>query len=377
MATAKQLDDITECSICTEVYTDPRVLPCVHTYCLKCIEGWSKDKQRGDKLACPLCRKELTLPSNGVSDLPKNFFVTNFLQMKELSSVETKTSFCEACSGDGESESEIQNVASVYCIECQLKLCKMCERGHKTIKSTQSHKLVTIGEIINVETLPMPPTYCDQHTDENLKIYCLDCKSAICMMCYIKSHNGHKCSDVNEVTEEFRKQMTNDVDNLAAGHEKCKEMLEKLDKEREDLSEQITKTGIRISEKTEQLKQMIDDHKEKLMNELSSMKQKRMKEIESLREEIERQLLSMESYKKYVDEVRQKGTACDIARAASSLHDRADELLKFDVIDRTLTDLGHADVTFTSSNFITNEVNKTLGELHLNAVITGELISVY
>jgi len=38
---------------------------------------------------------------------------------------------------------------------------------------------------------------------------------------------------------------------------------------------------------------------------LSSMKQKRMKEIESLREEIERQLLSMESYKKYVDEVRQ------------------------------------------------------------------------
>jgi len=66
------------------------------------------------------------------------------------------------------------------------------------------------------------------------------------------------------------------------------------------------------------------------MNELSSMKQKRMKEIESLREEIERRLLWMESYKKYVDEVRQKGTACDIARAASGLHDRADELLMLD-----------------------------------------------
>jgi len=29
MATAKPLDDIMECSICKEVYTDPRVLPCV------------------------------------------------------------------------------------------------------------------------------------------------------------------------------------------------------------------------------------------------------------------------------------------------------------------------------------------------------------
>jgi len=99
-----------------------------------------------------------------------------------------------------------------------------------------------------------------------------------------------------------------------------------------------------------------------------------MKEIESLREEIERQLLSMESYKKYVDEVRQKGTACNTARAASGLHDRADELLKFDVIERTLADLGHADVKFTSSNYVIDNVNKTLGHLRLNASKTGESI---
>ena len=375
MATAKQLDDITECPICTEVYTDPRVLPCVHTYCLKCIEAWSKDKQPGDKLACPLCRKEFTLPSNGVSDLPKNFFVANFLQMKELSSVESKTSRCEACSGGEESESEVQNVASVYCVECQVKLCHNCERAHKMLKLTRSHKLFDIGDKVSVETLYklMPPSYCDQHKDESVKIYCFDCKSAICMMCYIELHNSHKCSDINKV-DDFRKQMTSDVDNVAAGVEKCREMLEGLEKEKNKFVEQVTKIGIEISEKAEQLKQVIDDHKEKLMNELSSMKQKRMKEIESLREEIERQLLSMESYKKYVDEVRQKGTACDIARAASGLHDRADELLMFDVIERTLADLGHADVTFTSSNFVIDDVNKTLGQLRLSAVKGGELI---
>jgi len=119
---------------------------------------------------------------------------------------------------------------------------------------------------------------------------------------------------------------------------------------------------------------MIDAHREKLMNEMSSMEQKRMKEIESLREEIERQLLSMESYKKYVDEVRRKGTACDIARAASSLHNRADELLMFDVIEHTLADLGHADVKFTSSNSMTDDVNKTLGHLRLHVAKRGKSI---
>ena len=117
MATAKQLDTLTECSICTETYTDPRVLPCVHTYCLECIREWSKDKQPGDQLACPLCRKEFTLPENGVEDLPKNFFVTNLLQMKELSSGEGNTSVCDACSSDGATE---MKTATVYCLECCL-----------------------------------------------------------------------------------------------------------------------------------------------------------------------------------------------------------------------------------------------------------------
>ena len=161
MATAKQLDDITSCPICTEVYTDPRSLPCVHTYCLKCIREYSKDKQPGDKLACPLCRKEFTLPGNGVDDLPKNFFVTNFLEMKQLtsvskiadefqeqmanewSSVESKMSGCEACSGSGEATE--MKAATVYCVECQQKLCQDCEDYHKKFKVTSCHEIVELN----------------------------------------------------------------------------------------------------------------------------------------------------------------------------------------------------------------------------------------
>ena len=368
MATAKQLNDVMECPICTEVFTDPRVLPCVHTYCLKCIKAW-RDKQSGDKLACPVCRKEFTLPSSGVEGLPKNFYVANFVQMKELSIAESTTRLCEACSGDEESESECQNVASVYCVECQMKLCKSCERGHKMIKFTCAHKLIQIGEHIDADILykSMPPASCDQHKDENLKIYCFQCKLAICVLCYIELHNNHRCSDINKVEDDFQKQMAVDVDSIAAGVDKCREMWESVEKEKSEFVEQVEEAGVEISEKAEQLKRMIDDHREKLMSELSLMKQKRTKEIESVHEEIERQLLSMESYKKYVDEVRQKGTACDIARAASDLHNRAEELLKFDAIERTLDDLGHVDVMFASSDSFVDDVVKTLGQLNLKS----------
>jgi len=150
-------------------------------------------------------------------------------------------------------------------------------------------------------------------------------------------------------------------------------MLESLEKKKKDFIGQVEKTGVEISEKVEQLKRMIDDHKEKLLsNELSSVKQNSVKEFESLREKIERQMMSMESYKKNVDEVRQKGTACDVARAASGLHDRAQEMLMFDVIERSLAELGHADVTFTSSNFVVDDVNKTLGHVRLNSVKSGK-----
>jgi len=380
MATAKQLDELTECPICTDVYTDPRVLSCGHTICLKCIRKYIEEKESNEEEpVCPMCRTKFALPSNGVGDLPKNFFVNNFLQMKELSmSVETKKTPCEACGGgDDRNESEVQNIASVYCVECQMKLCQICERSHKAVKLTSSHKLIKIGDNISVGTIlqSMPPRYCNQHADESIKIYCLLCKCAICIMCYVELHNGHQCSDVNKVESEFRKQMGGDVEQVTTGVEKCKGMLQNLEKEKNEFIEKLAKTGSEIGEKAEQLKRMIDRHEEKLINQLSSMKQKRMKEIESLREETERRMVSMESYNKYVDELRQKGTAYDVASAASGLHDRAEELLKFDVIERSLADLGDVVVTFLSLNYVIDDVRKTLGQVSSEVVKARKLHS--
>ena len=30
------------CPVCTNVYTDPKHLPCLHTFCLQCLKHWHK-----------------------------------------------------------------------------------------------------------------------------------------------------------------------------------------------------------------------------------------------------------------------------------------------------------------------------------------------
>jgi len=67
-------------------------------------------------------------------------------------------------------------------------------------------------------------------------------------VCFIKSHNGHKCSAIGEVVGDFRKKMTGDVDDIAAGIKKCRKILGCAEKERNDFIEQVSKTGIEIGE---------------------------------------------------------------------------------------------------------------------------------
>jgi len=111
-----------------QVYTDPRVLPCGHTFCRQCIGAIGI-------LVCPLCREGFRLTANGVGDLPKNFALLELLETKEL------PSGCEACSGD------VVKAATIYCVQCEQKLCRDCEEYHKKFSVTRRHIIVDVNAI--------------------------------------------------------------------------------------------------------------------------------------------------------------------------------------------------------------------------------------
>ena len=68
MATSEETN---HCSICLCELDEPRVLPCIHSFCLECLERYcsSRNKLTGDDVPCPECRTEFNIPKDGVAGL--------------------------------------------------------------------------------------------------------------------------------------------------------------------------------------------------------------------------------------------------------------------------------------------------------------------
>ena len=45
-----------ECAVCLEQYKEPKVLPCLHSYCKNCLEGLLTKQGVVWRINCPSCR---------------------------------------------------------------------------------------------------------------------------------------------------------------------------------------------------------------------------------------------------------------------------------------------------------------------------------
>uniref|UniRef100_A0A9J8AKC7 RING-type E3 ubiquitin transferase n=1 Tax=Cyprinus carpio carpio TaxID=630221 RepID=A0A9J8AKC7_CYPCA len=71
------------CSICLDRYNNPKVLPCLHTFCEKCLQNYIPAHSL--TLSCPVCRQTSILPEKGVAALQSNFFITNLMEVLKRS----------------------------------------------------------------------------------------------------------------------------------------------------------------------------------------------------------------------------------------------------------------------------------------------------
>ena len=65
------------CSICDDVYEDPRGLPCFHTYCFNCI---ASHVGKSKSVKCPTCSEITPVPAGGMEDIRKHFFMDDLVK---------------------------------------------------------------------------------------------------------------------------------------------------------------------------------------------------------------------------------------------------------------------------------------------------------
>eukprot|EP00916_Digyalum_oweni_P017694 GHVL01029074.1.p1 GENE.GHVL01029074.1~~GHVL01029074.1.p1 ORF type:complete len:571 (+),score=48.14 GHVL01029074.1:168-1880(+) len=123
------------CCLCLEIFTSPKLLPCSHSFCVKCLQDLTTHL-KSKTFPCPQCREQVTVPQGGVGSFQNNFY----LNPQDLDKAR-----------DG--------------------------------------------------------TLCLTHSNQELDLYCEDCKLAVCLKCVLTKHKLHSTKDLSEAASEAKSQL--------------------------------------------------------------------------------------------------------------------------------------------------------------------------
>ena len=182
------LNDEVSCSVCMCPFTEPKQLPCLHSFCLKCLNGIHRTSPRRDVISCPECRKEIRIPGSGnPSEFPTNFKINSLLDVLAIKECNTTGVKCGNC--------DKRSANCFYCFQCCFFWCENCIGGHNIIRANKEHRVLAIKDFQDqdIEDVLKRPAFCQvkRHENEALKFFCKKCKVAICNACALTEHEGH------------------------------------------------------------------------------------------------------------------------------------------------------------------------------------------
>ena len=177
-----------ECPLCIETVKNPKTLPCLHSFCLECLDKRANFARRQLKatIKCPVCQTSFQIPETDSFDyLPSSFHPNRLVNVLALEDGSLQSQRCNGC--------DENNTATCYCFVCQNFLCASCLKAHQRLKTSRGHRNVLIDKLQaqDVQDLIHRPVMCSKqcHEDQPLEFYCEDCKVLICHKCTVVSHS--------------------------------------------------------------------------------------------------------------------------------------------------------------------------------------------
>ena len=268
----RSLEDLEKevtCAVCLEHYTEPKVLPCLHYYCKKCIVKMAVKK---NPIACPDCRKETKIMKGEEEELPTAHFVN---RLKELHARQEKAMSkevqCESCMESAKAEA--------FCKQCNKFVCKRCIECHSLMKALfVGHKIICMSEVkrLNVEeyVARSPARRCTVH-DEPLKLYCYCCKKIICLGCTVIDHKDHKVEFNNKAAGEKRKVLLGLLKSLSKVEGDLDRAVKEIALTGEEIDAQGNGLARDIESSFKELQAILVRHKNRLLNEVKEKKQRK------------------------------------------------------------------------------------------------------
>ena len=264
-----QLEKEITCAVCQEHYTEPKILPCLHYYCKKCILKLALRTGSKQPISCPECREETTLPEGGVDQLKTAFFVNRFKSnFSVLQRVHGKVEvMCEECTESGDN-------AESFCRQCAVFICMECAKQHKRMKSFSSHEVVSLedlkqGRAREIATKEPPIKKCDVH-EEPLIIFCSDCNSLICRDCTVIIHKDHKFEFSKVAAPDIKKKLLDHLSPLRSAVNSLSSAVGDIQITKQEVETQGKSVADTIHTSFAQLQLVLDQRKQLLLHEAAS-----------------------------------------------------------------------------------------------------------
>ena len=346
----REVESITECAICMQTMTSPRILPCVHTFCLKCLEMYCKDCCDGKSFLCPTCRTEFVVPVGGLSSLNKNFFIDN------LVSIQISMSGPLVCGKHSKKKFKF------FCRDCKVFACTTC-----AIVDHSKHEVSEISTIAaeykrclskDFDEVGKLMSNCDEQLDninEHVKLFnnaTAEVETEVNrrkeeLMMQANQHCTHSLEDMNshklKIMTEFeniRDRLKEQKNNLLSCQKSLRSfgdfttIIGDIDKQITDVDKQIesfadasTKAETRIKSKNKSFRRLIiSQHASHVKHKLNGYKSKILSEFETRKTTVEMTRNDLLNFRTRCQEAFEMTNLIDSAHVANELMSRAKEL---------------------------------------------------
>ncbi|XP_066291067.1 tripartite motif-containing protein 2-like [Branchiostoma lanceolatum] len=271
------------CQICLEDFRQPKVLPCLHTFCQPCLERLLATEPVG-KISCPTCRQDVPLPENGVQGLKSNFLVG---KLHDILQQQPKRK--------GEASKPRAN----------------------GVPYLQSGRFA--AELRARET-----SKCEDHNEIN-KFYCDTCHRVICLHCVVTAHKDHQYMEIETVVERERAKIKAKLPTVKNTADLHKKWIEELQSVKDDWPLQVQRTEEQIDKQAKAIIEAVEKVKSEKISQLRAMNAAREKKMEAAMEAAEMNLASARSCVQFTDHVLEYGSPAEVMSVAGELTARMEQ----------------------------------------------------
>ena len=304
------------CPVCSDLFKDPRQLPCLHSFCLHCLKHWHQTSGGQNAFRCPKCQALSRVPASGdLEDLPTSFYLNGMIDVLAMKECNTTQVTCGNC--------DKKSSKASYCFQCCMFYCEQCLIGHNMMRKNKDHRVLAVKEFQDKDYKEVlrRPVFCSRqgHHKEKLKYNCKECETAVCQTCFTLDHRGHTLKLIEEKAEAQKIEMTELIQEIRQNLQAYMNLVTELDEKYAKLIEQSENVKSNVNRLTDNLIKAIQAKRQNILAAVENETRKLGESFARTNTEIQQKITLIESSLEKADKLFTRSINADVVQLKRTL----------------------------------------------------------